>query len=104
MNLRLAAQGPADSPVKYRADRTGQARGQFSHRERHGGAMEPTFVGYLIGALVIGGIGAAIGDRKGRAAQGFWLGALLGLIGVIIIACLGPTDEHETARLRGSWR
>jgi hypothetical protein len=46
-------------------------------------------------AIVFGLIGTAIGKGKGRAGAGWWLGFLLGIIGVIIIACLSPTQEHK---------
>ena len=39
----------------------------------------------------VGGLGGAlIGSGKGRAAAGFWLGLLLGVIGWIIVAFLSP--------------
>jgi predicted lipid-binding transport protein (Tim44 family) len=39
----------------------------------------------------IGGlVGALIGSGKGRAAAGFWLGLLLGIIGWIIVAFMSP--------------
>ncbi len=44
---------------------------------------------------VCGGIGAAIGSRKGRAGLGFFLGFVLGFIGWIIIACLSPIEVKK---------
>jgi hypothetical protein len=58
--------------------------------------MEPWQV--LIWLVVATGLGFAgwgIGKSKGRAAAGWWLGFLLGVIGVIIIACMSPTQEHR---------
>lgn len=56
-------------------------------------------VGYLLFWVFIGGlIGSAIGGSKGRGTAGFWLGALLGFIGWIIVAVMEPTDEVRRAR------
>ena len=35
----------------------------------------------------------AVGKPKGRATQGFFLGLLLGLVGLIITACLKPVSS-----------
>ena len=43
-------------------------------------------------------IGLAIGNRKGRAVQGFLLGLLLSVIGILIIAFLPPTEEMKIRR------
>ena len=43
-------------------------------------------------------IGVAIGNRKGRAVQGFLLGLLLSVIGIVIIAFLPPTEEMKIRR------
>ena len=49
-------------------------------------------------ALVIGGgVGAAIGSTKGRAPLGFVLGALLFVLGWIIVAMIGRTRRTDTA-------
>ena len=46
-------------------------------------------VGVVLIALIIGGgIGAAIGDTKGRAGLGFVLGAVLGCLGWLIIVLI----------------
>ena len=44
-------------------------------------------------AGVFGLPGYLIGRTKGRAAAGFWLGFVLSVIGLIIIACL-PADRE----------
>jgi uncharacterized transporter YbjL len=43
-------------------------------------------------------VGLAIGNRKGRAFQGFVLGLLLSVIGVLIVAFLPPTEEMKIRR------
>jgi len=43
---------------------------------------------FVVGALISGLIGFAIGSSKDRSAEGFWLGALLGPIGWLIAALL----------------
>jgi uncharacterized membrane protein YeaQ/YmgE (transglycosylase-associated protein family) len=50
---------------------------------------------WLVIAIIFGLIGTAIGKGKGRAGAGWWLGFLLGIIGVIIIACMSETQEHK---------
>ena len=45
---------------------------------------------FLFWCGVGGLVGALIGSGKGRAAAGFWLGLLLGVIGWIIVAFLSP--------------
>jgi hypothetical protein len=55
-------------------------------------------IGFLVGeALVMGVIGLSIGRYKGRPALGFWLGFLVGLIGVIIIACIPRSQAAKMA-------
>ena len=46
-------------------------------------------------ATGLGFAGWGIGKSKGRAAAGWWLGFLLGIIGVIIVACMSATEEHK---------
>ena len=45
-------------------------------------------------------IGLAIGNRKGRAVQGFLLGLVLSVIGILIIAFLPATEEMKIRRER----
>jgi hypothetical protein len=52
----------------------------------------------LIGVAIGGGIGYAIGNGKGRGAAGFWLGAILGVLGWIIVAVMEPTDQVRRQR------
>lgn len=49
-------------------------------------------IGPLVGMLVLGIVGAFVGDTRGRQALGFWLGFFLGPIGIIIVALL--SDER----------
>jgi hypothetical protein len=49
----------------------------------------------VIGICIGGSIGMAIGKGKGHGGLGFVLGALLGLIGWIIVACLKPAAQHQ---------
>jgi hypothetical protein len=49
-------------------------------------------------------IGLAIGNRKGRAVQGFLLGLLLSVIGIVIIAFLPATEEMKIRRAEEKMR
>jgi hypothetical protein len=49
-------------------------------------------------------IGLGIGNRKGRALQGFLLGLLLSVIGIFIIAFLPPTEEMKIRRAQEKMR
>ena len=51
----------------------------------------------LVVALFCGAIARRIGKRKGRERQGLLLGLFLSVIGIVIIACLSPTDEARAA-------
>lgn len=52
---------------------------------------------WLVLATAFGFAGWGIGKSKGRPGLGWWLGFLLGIIGVIIIACLPKTRAAEVA-------
>lgn len=47
----------------------------------------------LVIAVICALISMAIGSSKGRGTQGFFFGLILGVIGIIIIACLKPDRE-----------
>jgi hypothetical protein len=49
-------------------------------------------------------IGLGIGNRKGRTLQGFLLGLVLSVIGLIIIAFLPPTEEMKIRRAQEKLR
>jgi hypothetical protein len=53
---------------------------------------------FLLWCGVGGFIGYAIGNSKGRATEGFWLGFLLGVIGWIIVAFMQPSDAVVSER------
>lgn len=50
----------------------------------------------LWGVIVL--VSYQIGADKGRGAAGFWLGLCLGLIGLIIVACMQPSYEVSLQR------
>lgn len=62
-------------------------------------------------AAVCAILGAAIGSNRGQAAAGFWLGLLLGPIGILLCLTMKTTPvaaasraeaiEAERAKLRG---
>ena len=55
--------------------------------------------------LVCGGISAAIASSKGRSAVGWFFGGVfLGLIGIIIIACLSNLNEERNRRNYVDWQ
>ena len=51
------------------------------------------FIGFLAWAALFGGVGYVIGNAKGRGADGFALGVLIGFIGWLIIALLPEKGE-----------
>jgi hypothetical protein len=60
-------------------------------------AKGPSPAPILIGMVVSGCIGLAIGKGKGRAGLGFVLGAFLGLIGWIIVGVMKPANAAPAA-------
>ena len=58
----------------------------------------PPIAPIVIGMLVAGGIGAAIGKAKGRVGLGLILGMFLGLIGWIIVAVL-PLEARSSSTI-----
>ena len=52
---------------------------------------------WLVVAVGFGFAGWGIGKGKGRPTLGAWLGFLLGLIGIIIIACIPKTEAMKQA-------
>jgi len=52
----------------------------------------------VLAALVCGFIAGELGKRKGRFAQGFWFGFLLGPIGIAIVAMDSPTPATVQAQ------
>jgi len=52
----------------------------------------------VFGAVICGFLGLAIGGGKGYAGFGFFLGAILGPLGLIIIAATKPTPAIAAAR------
>jgi len=58
----------------------------------------------VLAALITGVIGLIIGMRKGHPVWGFFLGFLLSVIGLVIIAVTKPSEEYRVkeaeARLR----
>ena len=63
--------------------------------------MSPLIV---IIAAVCAVIGLAIGSSRGHPVWGFFLGLVLSVIGIVIIACTKPSPEYlaqrEAARMR----
>jgi len=52
----------------------------------------------LLWVVVGGGVGMLIGAQIGRETEGFWFGLLLGFIGWIVVALMGPSDTERAAR------
>jgi hypothetical protein len=59
----------------------------------HGGQV----VALIVVAVICAFIGEAIGKRKGRRDLGGILGFFLGVIGLLIIACMSKTKEAMIA-------
>ena len=58
------------------------------------------FFGLMVGSLLSGLIGFAIGKPKGREMPGFFLSLLFGFIGWIIVAIMSPTPAAEAKHKR----
>jgi hypothetical protein len=61
------------------------------------------FLFIVVWALAISA-GALIGDRKGRFGEGIAWTALLGLIGLVIIALRPPTEEIQIRQAQDRMR
>jgi hypothetical protein len=62
-------------------------------------------VGLVVSSCILTGlIGLGIGNRKGRVLQGFLLGLLLSVIGILIIAFLPATEEMKIRRAQDKMR
>ena len=62
------------------------------------GPVELFILFLVIGPLVGGGVGYALGEPKGRGGLGFVLGLFGGVIGWIVIALLDPTPAEMARR------
>ena len=60
--------------------------------------MQSYILWILLYALGFGIIGAIVGSRKDRAGAGFALGFVLGIIGLIIVSVMSPSEELQAAR------
>lgn len=58
-------------------------------------APETLLLVWLVSAV----LGAVIGASKGRGGLGFALGALLGVVGLVIIAVVAKTPEKRAAEI-----
>ncbi|MFM7270763.1 MAG: protein kinase domain-containing protein [Actinomycetes bacterium] len=62
--------------------------------------MVTSCVPIVIGLLILaGGVGRRIGEPKGRAKSGFWLGCTLTVVGWLIVAMLGSKSEASISPL-----
>lgn len=57
------------------------------------------FFTIIVPALIMGGIGYALGAIKDKRKSGFWLGAALGPIGLILIMFLVLTSKNKPAQV-----
>lgn len=65
-----------------------------------GGLPWPVFAGIvvvIVYIVVFGSVGRFLGEKKGNGRAGFWLGALLGPIGLLIAVLLPRSAEAEAA-------
>jgi hypothetical protein len=60
----------------------------------------PELIVAVLWAVVMGGIGAAIGARKARTGFGFVLGALVGPIGWLIVLIM-PSNQPKCPACKG---
>jgi uncharacterized membrane protein YeaQ/YmgE (transglycosylase-associated protein family) len=58
---------------------------------------------WILIAAACGLIGERVGQRKGRGKDGLWLGLVFGIIGLVIIACMGKTKEAEIAEAQRAY-
>jgi|GEM_PF-3829530 len=52
-------------------------------------------IGGIISGLITGGIASAIGNSKGYEGPAFTLGFFLGILGIIIVACIHVEDKNS---------
>jgi len=64
----------------------------------------PQLLIFLVVAVGFGFAGWGIGKGKGRPVLGAWLGFLLGLIGIIIIACIPKTQAQKLAEAQRQYQ
>jgi hypothetical protein len=55
---------------------------------------------FVISAIASTIVGTLIGQAKGYTSTGVVLGLILGWIGVIILACMSPSDEKRVERMQ----
>jgi hypothetical protein len=56
----------------------------------------------IVNIVIWGTVGGLIGAHKGRLGEGIAWGVLLGVIGVIVIACRKPGHDRPAAGLDGT--
>jgi hypothetical protein len=87
-----------DGQVGHRARPVHLSRGDLHQKSAtcdpgRGQALQVVWVVALTVFLVLGVVGAVIGDMNGMLGTGFWLGFLLGPVGLVIVACLPPVTN-----------
>ena len=53
---------------------------------------------WIVMGVICGLIGQAIGKKKGRGSDGFWLGLILGVIGLVCVALMKPSERALVAQ------